>query len=162
MTALKYAFAAMLAIMSAEVSAQSLRVMSYNVRNGVGMDDVRDYDRAAGVIDRLRPDVVAVQEVDSATGRSSGRYVLGEFAQRTSMYPLYAPAISYDGGSYGIGLLSRHRPKAVKRIALPGSEESRALLIADFGDYAVACTHLSLTEADALSSAALISEEAAA
>ncbi|MDE7387689.1 MAG: metallophosphoesterase, partial [Muribaculaceae bacterium] len=41
-------------------------------------------------------------------------------------------------------------------------EESRALLIADFCDYAVACTHLSLTEADAVSSAAIIREEAAA
>lgn len=49
-------------------------VMSYNVHNAVGMDGVRDVRRIADVIIASGADVVAVQEVDSVTNRSGGRY----------------------------------------------------------------------------------------
>lgn len=81
--------------------------MTYNIKNGYGMDDVRDPSRVASVIDRQGADIVAVQEVDSMTNRSGKRYVLGELAAQTAMYPVYAPAINYDGGKYGIGILTR-------------------------------------------------------
>ncbi len=142
--------------------AIDIKVMTYNVRNGVGLDNRRDHSRTARVIDAVRPDVVAVQEVDSVTGRSGGLYVLGEIAAQTAMYPIFAPAIEHDGGLYGIGLLCRERPDSVTRVVLPGREEARALLIADYPDYSVACTHLSLTEADALASVPLICREAEA
>ena len=109
--------------------AQSLKVMTYNIKNGYGMDDVRDPARVGTVIDRQMPDVVAVQEVDSMTNRSGKRYVLGELGAATAMYPVYAPAIDYDGGKYGIGMLTREKPLSVTRLPLPGREEKRALII---------------------------------
>ena len=48
----------------------SLRVMSYNVRNCRGMDEVVDYQRVADIMNRVDPDVIAVQELDSASVRS--------------------------------------------------------------------------------------------
>ena len=87
-----------------------LRILSFNIRNTMGMDGQRDLARTASVIRRQRPDVVAVQEVDSVTGRSDGRYVLGDLAAEVLMYPTYAAAIDYDGGKYGIGILSREKP----------------------------------------------------
>lgn len=140
--------------------AQSLKVMTYNIKNGYGMDDVRDPARVGTVIDRQMPDVVAVQEVDSMTNRSGKRYVLGELGAATAMYPVYAPAIDYDGGKYGIGMLTREKPLSVTRLPLPGREEKRALIILEFEDYAVGCTHLSLTEEDALASTDIILKEA--
>ncbi len=142
------------------VASQQLRVMTYNVRNGVGMDNKRDLSRVADVIYASRPDVVAIQEVDSVTRRSSGLYVLGELAAGTAMYPVYAPAIDYDGGKYGIGMLCRERPLSVSRFPLPGREEARALLVVEFPQYVVACTHLSLTADDALASTDIIRREA--
>ncbi len=156
------ALAAAAILAAGSLFARDLRIMTYNVHNGVGVDGVRDHGRVAEVIDRQRADVVAIQEVDSVTGRSGGRYVLGELAAQTAMYPLFAPAIEHDGGLYGIGLLVRHKPQSVSRIALPGREEERALLIADYPDYAVACVHLSLTPDDALESVSIIRREAAA
>lgn len=140
--------------------AQSLKVMTYNIKNGYGMDDVRDPARVGAVIDRQMPDVVAVQEVDSMTNRSGKRYVLGELGAATAMYPVYAPAIDYDGGKYGIGMLTRKKPLSVTRLPLPGREEKRAMVILEFEDYAVGCTHLSLTEEDAIASTAIILKEA--
>ena len=138
-----------------------LRILSFNIRNTMGMDGQRDLARTASVIRRQRPDVVAVQEVDSVTGRSDGRYVLGDLAAEVLMYPTYAAAIDYDGGKYGIGILSREKPLRHYKVALPGREERRALLIVEFRDYLMACVHLSLTPADQLASLPIIRAEAA-
>ena len=136
-------------------------VLTYNVRNTFTDDGKMDPDDVAATIRRCGAEVVALQELDSVTGRCGGRYVLGELAERTGMYPSYAPAISFDGGKYGIGILSRQRPVGVRRIALPGREETRALVVAEFPEFVFACTHLSLTEADRHASLPLIEAEAA-
>jgi endonuclease/exonuclease/phosphatase family metal-dependent hydrolase len=41
-----------------------LRVMSYNIHAGAGQDNVFDLERQAAAIEVVRPDVVALQEVD--------------------------------------------------------------------------------------------------
>ena len=133
--------------------------MSYNIRNGIGMDEKRDLNRTAATITAENPDVLCVQEVDSVTGRSGGAYVLGDLAKATNMHPTFAAAIDFMGGKYGIGILSKEEPLSVKRIALPGREEERACVIAEFSNYVVACTHLSLTPADQLASVQLIVSE---
>ncbi len=138
-----------------------LRVMTYNVRNAIGMDGRCDVARVAALMRQNEADVVAVQEVDSATVRSGKRYVLGELAAEGLYYPVFAPAINYDGGKYGVGLLCREKPVSVKRVPLPGREEKRVLLIVEFGKYVMACTHLSLTEADRMASLDIIRAEAA-
>ncbi|MCL1822217.1 MAG: endonuclease/exonuclease/phosphatase family protein [Prolixibacteraceae bacterium] len=138
-----------------------LRIMTYNVRNAQGMDNVTDYKRIADVINNARPTVVALQELDSVTGRSHQTDVLREIAERTLMHRVYAPAINFDGGKYGVGVLSRERPLASRYIPLPGKEEKRVLLIVEFEKYFLACTHLSLTEADRMASIAIIRAEAA-
>lgn len=71
-----------------------------------------DFDRIAEVINREHPDVVALQEVDSVTQRIGGCDLLGELGKLTGMQQVYAPAISFDGGKYGIGLLCRKKPLA--------------------------------------------------
>jgi endonuclease/exonuclease/phosphatase family metal-dependent hydrolase len=121
----------------------SLRIMTYNIRNCMGMDQKTDYQRVADVINRVLPDVVAVQEVDSVTQRSEGVFVLRELAERTLMHCTYAPAIDFQGGKYGVGILSKERPISIRQIPLSG-EEKRTLLIAEFGRYVVCCTHLAL------------------
>lgn len=135
--------------------------MSYNVRNAKGMDDRTDYDRVAKVIKEARPDVVAVQEIDSVTQRSGGLFVLEEIGRRAGYACSYAPAIDYQGGKYGIGILFRQKPVKVHHISLPGREERRALLVAEFKKYIVCVAHLSLTAADRMASLPLIIEETA-
>lgn len=136
-----------------------VQVMTYNVRHCAGMDLVLDYDRTANVIAIQKPDVVALQELDSMTGRSEHRYQLGELASRTQYYPVFGSAIDYDGGKYGVGILTRELPLSTKRIPLPG-EEPRLLLVVEVHDYVIACTHLDLEEEQRLASVPLVVEEA--
>ena len=139
----------------------TLRIMSYNIRNGRGLDNVSNIQRTADVINKVRPNVVAVQEVDSVTGRSGQTDILRVLADKTLMFPVYAPAINYDGGKYGIGMLSKEKPLSYRYLALPGREEERALLIVEFEKYIYCCTHLSLTGEDRLASLDIIRKEAA-
>lgn len=143
----------------AVLGQDSLKVMTYNVRHCAGMDLVLDYDRTAAVIARQQPDVVALQELDSMTGRSEHLYQLGELASRTQYHPIFAAAIDYDGGKYGVGILSREIPLSTKSIPLPG-EEPRVLLVVELQDYVMACTHLDLEEEQRLASVPIIVEEA--
>ena len=147
-----------LAITLAAHSQEYLKLMSYNIKNATGMDGITNCQRIANIILRETPDVVAIQEIDSATIRSEQRYILGEIAERTQMYATYAPAIDFQGGKYGIGILSREEPLAVHRFPLPGREERRALLMAEFADYIFCCSHFSLNREDRLASVELIKE----
>ena len=136
-----------------------IQIMTYNVRHCAGMDLVVDYDRTANVISKTQPDVVAIQELDSMTGRSGRKYQLEELANRTNYYPVFGKAIDYDGGGYGVGVLTKEHPLSTKRIPLPG-EEPRVLLVVELKDYVIACTHLDLEEDTRLASIPLIIEEA--
>lgn len=138
---------------------RQLQIMSYNVRHCAGMDLVVDYDRTASVIVQQQPDVVALQELDSMTGRSGHRDQLDELASRTGYHPIFGAAIDFDGGQYGVGILSHEIPLSIRRIPLPG-EEPRVLLVVELEDYVIACTHLDLDEAQRLASVPLIVEEA--
>ena len=135
-------------------------IMSYNIRNATNDYGAPDYGNVATTILRHQPEVVALQELDSITQRSKHRDVLREVALLTQYFPIYGPAIDYDGGKYGLGLLCKHRPLSVNQIPLPGREEARTLLIAEFDDFVMACTHLSLTEEDRMASLSLIKAEA--
>lgn len=141
-------------------SPWDVRVMTYNIRHGAGLDEKLDLARIAGVISHQKPDVVAIQELDSCAGRSQGRYELDDLARMTLMRPTYGPAIKFDGGKYGVGILSKEQPIAVKQIALPGKDEARTLLVVEFEKYVLACTHLSLDEQERMASLPLILEEA--
>ena len=135
------------------VQAQhALRLMTYNIKNANGMDDICSFQRVANVINNASPDVVAIQEVDSMTRRSGQKYVLGEIAERTQMHACFAPAIEFEGGKYGIGLLTKQVPLRLQTIPLPGREEARTLILAEFEDYIYCCTHMSLTEKDRMKS----------
>ena len=150
----------MLAMAASAHSQDYLKLMSYNIRNTKGMDNVRNVQRIANVINNEAPDVVAVQELDSMTTRSNQTDVLAEVAERTQMHANYAPAISFQGGKYGIGILSKEQPLSIRTFPLPGREEERMLMIAEFKDYLFACTHLSLTEEDRLASLDIIKNSA--
>jgi endonuclease/exonuclease/phosphatase family metal-dependent hydrolase len=133
-----------------------VRVMSYNIRNGIGMDDVTDYQRIADVIAKISPDVVALQELDSITNRSKQVDVLSRISALTAMYPVYGASIMYDGGKYGIGVLSKQKPLSWKRIPLPGREEARSLLVVEFTSYVFCNVHFSLNDDDRRASVDII------
>ena len=139
---------------------RTLRLTSYNIQHGEGLDKKIDHARQAKILRKAHADIAAIQEVDSVTKRNGGLYSLEEIGRKAKMFSTFAPAINFQGGKYGIGILSKKQPLSVHRIPLPGREEPRMLLVAEFEHYVVACTHLSLTDEDRMASVPLIVEEA--
>jgi len=86
------------------------RILTYNVRNGKGVDGKTDYDPVAAVINAVNPEVAAIQELDSATTRSNGVDVLKAIAEKCGMEYIFSASIPYVGGKYGIGILSKEKP----------------------------------------------------
>jgi len=137
-----------------------VRILTYNVRNCRGMDEKTDYERVANVINSIHPEVAALQELDSVTTRSIGTDVLKVIAKKCGMKYIYGASIPYRGGKYGIGILSKEIPLNTSFLPLPGREEKRGLLMAEFKEYIFFCSHFSLTEADRVASVQLISQKA--
>lgn len=85
----------------------TLRVMTYNIHHGHGMDGQFDLGRTVKVINDARPDLVALQEVDSKTERARQIDEPQELAERTGMQAIFGKTIDWQGGEYGIAVLSR-------------------------------------------------------
>lgn len=88
-------------------SKKNLRVMTYNIHVGVGMDKKLDLQRIADVINGQHPDLVGLQEVDRGVKRTEGKDEIAELAKLTSMNYAFAHNLDYQGGQYGVAILSR-------------------------------------------------------
>lgn len=86
---------------------KTLRVMTYNIHVGVGMDGKLNLERIAEVIKRERPDLVGLQEVDRGVKRTEGKDEIAELAKLTHMDFSFAHNLDYQGGQYGVAILSR-------------------------------------------------------
>lgn len=102
-----------------------LRVMSWNIHHGVGMDHKLDIARIASFIDKEKPDLVVLQEVDHLAGRSKKIDETAELAKLTGMTGIFGKAMDFDGGGYGQAILSRHPILTSKVHPLPSGDEPR-------------------------------------
>lgn len=137
---------------------RTVRVMSYNIRHGMGMDNKMDVERIGKLIIDMQPEVIGLQEVDSMVNRSGNIDILQLLSTQTGMYATFGFSILHDGGKYGNGMLTREKPLTVDKIALPGVREARTALIVELKNYVVINTHFSLDEAERVESVNIITE----
>lgn len=109
-----------------------LRVLTYNIHHAEGSDGKIDYERIAAIITSLKPDVVALQEVDQCTRRSAGVDQASRLAELTGMQHAFGTAMHYAGGAYGEAILSRFPMTEPTTFRLPFrfGQEPRAALAA--------------------------------
>ncbi len=127
--ALVIAAACLCSVRAAEARVR-LRVMSYNIHVGVGMDKKLDLARVADVIKRSRADIVALQEVDRGVERTGRVDEVRELARLTGMDYAFAHNLDYQGGQYGVAVLSRFPVLAIdhRRYANRRERERRGFI----------------------------------
>lgn len=117
--------------------AAPLRVLVYNIHAGKDAAGVDNLDRVAEMVRETGADVVLLQEVDRGTERSGRVDQLAELSRRTGFHGVFGKTLDYQGGGYGIALLSRWPVSGDTLIPLPveppqaragGSREPRGVL----------------------------------
>jgi endonuclease/exonuclease/phosphatase family metal-dependent hydrolase len=106
----------------------TLRILAYNVRHGNGMDEVVDLTRAAALINRLHPDVVTLQEIDNRVERTGGVDQSRRLGELTGMESAFGAFMEFQGGEYGMAILSRHPIVSSQNHMLPPGAEPRSVL----------------------------------
>src|SRR5688572_23384901 len=88
--------------------SSELRVMTYNIHAGKDAAQVHNLERVAQIIKEAAADIVLLQEVDRGTQRSGGEDHIATLARLTGMDTAFVKSLDYQGGLYGIAVLSRY------------------------------------------------------
>ncbi len=118
-----------LPIKSSVSATTELHILCYNIHhaNPPSKPGIIDLEAIAKVIREHTPDLVALQEVDVNTIRSGKTSNQATALARLSNMPYYffAKAIDYEGGDYGVAILSKFPMENMKNTALPTEEETK-------------------------------------
>ncbi len=87
--------------------AQTIRVLTYNTHHCEDMNGKLNIEHIASVIKKANPDIVALQELDSMTNRTHKVDQLKALAEATHMNYFFSKSMDYDGGGYGVGILTK-------------------------------------------------------
>lgn len=169
------AVCAVVAVLAAQAYAElpeEIRVVTYNIHHGEGVDRRFDLKRIANLLLAVEPDIVALQEVDQGTRRAGGVDQPAELARLTGMEIEFGRNIDYDGGGYGTAVLTKlpvrsHESVKLKSFYPPTAEnpEQRGVQVLELGEkdgpgLVFMCTHLDYRPPDdeRMASAATINE----
>lgn len=106
------------------------KIMSYNVKHGVGNDQQLDLSRALEVIKAQSPDLVALQEIDHFVERSDSVDQTHFLASELHMTGTFGQFMTFQGGGYGMSTLSAKPVSLTKILPLPdGVYEPRISIV---------------------------------
>ncbi|MDR0483954.1 MAG: endonuclease/exonuclease/phosphatase family protein [Alphaproteobacteria bacterium] len=110
-------------------SAPTLRVGTYNIAAA----RVSDINTIAETIKDMNLEILAINEIDINTARSQNTDQLEVLKEKTGMpYGVFGKAIDFDGGEYGVAILSKYPIVNNETIKLPSADrEQRVLLVAE-------------------------------
>jgi endonuclease/exonuclease/phosphatase family metal-dependent hydrolase len=140
-----------------------MKILSYNIRGGLGIDNIRSTERIAQVVQALEPEVVCFQEVHERTPWSGFIDQPKELRRLLDRHVTLMRCIDLKVGGYGVAIATKEKPTAVHRHRLPSGgevgKEPRGLLEVRLADYTVFCTHWGLTENERLAQAEFVAEK---
>lgn len=142
-------------------ASRQVQVLVYNIHAGADAAGADNLERVAGVVRDTKADVVLLQEVDKGVRRSRGVDQPAELARLTGLHVAFGRTLDYQGGEYGIAILSRWPITHDTLVPLPvsppqeragGSYEPRGALRAriatPFGELVALNTHLDASRSD--------------
>ena len=104
--------------------------MSFNIRHGLNDSEESNLRDILRIIEEHKPDLIALQAVDSLVSDGKVQFQLRQIAVQTGMHYLYGVADKSDNGSQGVGILSTWPFEKAQTINLPttAGADSKILL----------------------------------
>lgn len=164
---MKYFFLFILASLSLGGTAQTVKILSYNIHHGnpPAKPNIIDLPAIAKVIIESEADIVGIQEVDINVSRSEMVNQAEKLAELTDMDYYFSKGINLEKGYYGTLILSKHKIVGKRRydLPMPVASENRSLAIIDVElpngkRVSLANTHLDLHEENRVAQAHFINE----
>ena len=114
---------------------QQVRIMSYNIHHGADKDENNTIDSMGYFIKETKPDIVGLQEVDSVCERSDRQDQMKRLGKITGMHYAFVRHFPYQGGAYGLGILSKYpilnvEKRRLKLLKMGPNGDSVSMLLA--------------------------------
>jgi len=106
-----------------------IRVLTYNIQQGYGKNGEKSFKKQLDVIRQLAPDVIGLQETDTARIAGGNSDIVRSFADGLAMYSYYGP--TPVSGTFGVALLSRSPIRNPRTFFMPSRGEQTACIEAD-------------------------------
>lgn len=84
-----------------------IRIISYNIHSGVGVDGIQDYERVGRFLAERKADIVLLQEMDTRTSERDTRTDIANICCGNHFRLIPSPAVYSSHGWYGNAVLSR-------------------------------------------------------
>jgi endonuclease/exonuclease/phosphatase family metal-dependent hydrolase len=104
-------------VKSDKKESNQIKVISYNIHYGIGVDEKYDLPRIAKVISDQNPDIVGLQEIGDST-------MAAELGRLTGMKYVFGQSLGRADG-YGDAVLSKHPFEWVGNYSIPSASSSR-------------------------------------
>jgi endonuclease/exonuclease/phosphatase family metal-dependent hydrolase len=120
-----------------------IRVVTYNIRAGLG-----GLDAVVADLERLSPDIVALQEVERGVRRTRQIDQAKSLGEALGMEFAFGGSFTVEQGEHGIALLSRFPMSEVEKVRLPQATGRwprialKARIEAPGGAFRMVCVHL--------------------
>jgi endonuclease/exonuclease/phosphatase family metal-dependent hydrolase len=103
-----------------------LRILTYNIQQGQSKTGERSFSEQMEVIRRLRPDVVGLEETDTARIAGGNADLVRFLADGLDMHSYYGPVTV--SGTFGVALLSRYPIERPRTFFMPSRGEQTAAI----------------------------------
>jgi endonuclease/exonuclease/phosphatase family metal-dependent hydrolase len=121
-----------------------IKIMTYNIQQGYDQAGAKNLDGQLAVIQKIDPDILGLQESDTARIANGNVDVVRYFADRLGMHSYYGPTTTT--GTFGIALLSKYPIEAPGTFFMYSEGEQTATIQARIAaggqDYNLFVTHL--------------------
>lgn len=139
-----------------------LTVLTYNMLPRVmEEDDIREYRAVAGFIDRIHPDITALQNVDFISGQADTIDAMSTFKRYAFLESGFTRNVAVNAHATGVGILTENPPLRSWAVPLPGDTNDPVALVHEYSDCIIISVQFPINEQDQLASVALMDSIAA-
>lgn len=122
----------------------TVRVLTYNIQQGYNSSGRKSFDQQLEVLRSQNPDIIGLQETDTARIAGGNSDVVRYFTERLHMYSYYGPRTTT--GTFGIALLSRFPIQDARTFFMYSEGEQtaaiQARIVVNGKPFTVLVTHL--------------------